>query len=831
MHSSPPEMTTPGTTSVDPGAGAFSGLRRDVGYAVRQLRRSPGFAAAAVGTLALGIGATSAIFSLVWAVLLKPLPGVDPVRTVAIESLMSGDPGGVSAGDYADWKARTTQFEKLGVVDGSNVNLADDGPPERVAAARVSSDFFAVFRTGPRLGRTFAPEEDAPGRDRVVVLGEGLWRRRFGADPAVLGRTIRLGATPYTIVGVMPAGFDPLLDHAQLWVPLALTPEQRANHDEHYLQAFGTLAAGSTLERADAEMHRIAADLTREHPRDNFERTVRLTPAGKFLIGDSARQLWVLLGAVLGVLVIACLNVGNLLLARGTARTRELAVRAALGAGRRRIVRQLLTESVVLSLLGGVLGVVLAAVLVAGLRATAPADVPRLADASLDGVVIAFALVVTLGTGLLFGTVPALRAARTDLHGALQRAAAAQTGASDPLRAGLVVVEVALASALLVGAGLLVRTALYLGRVEPGFRPHGLLSARLSLPPGAYDGPAVLRSTFGRMVESLEAMPGVQAAAVVTSAPLGSGQSSNGLVPEGKAMEPENRIVSLLRVTTPGYLEAMGLRLVEGRFLERTDIAGGERVMVINRSLARAAFPGQDPIGKRIECCESIDGKPVWKTVVGVVEDVRSEGPAGHVVPEFYLPLSQAPEASWRWNQQSMAVVARSSEGDAGRLVPLLRSAIAQLDPTLPLYDVATMETRLHDSTALYRFLLRLLGALGLSGLLLAGVGVYGVVAYSVAQRRREIGIRMALGATAREVLRMAARTGLHPVVVGLVLGLGLSVGLGRALGGVLCGVSSTDLPTFGSVAALLVVASVAAVWVPSRRAAAVHPSEALAAE
>jgi len=811
--------------------GLLSGLPRDIAYALRQLQRAPGFTAAAVGTLALGIGATSAIFSLVWAVLLKPLPGVDSRRTVAVESIFNGQPGGVSAGDFTDWKARAAQLESVTAIGVANYNLSESGAPERVTGGQVSADFFRVFHTAPRLGRTFAPEESQPGHERVVVLGDGLWRRRFGADPSVLGRDIQLSGTRFTVIGVMPAGFDPLLDHTQLWVPLALTPEQRANHDEHYLQTFGTLKPGTTIEQATAEMQRISAELTQEHPRDNFGRTVRITPAGKFLVGDSAQQLWVLLGAVLAVLVIACLNVGNLLLARGTARTRELAVRAALGAGGRRIVRQLLTESVVLAVLGGALGVVLAAFLVQGLRVTAPEDVPRLGEASLDGVVLAFALLVTLGSSLLFGMVPALRAARIDLHGALQRAAAAQTGGHDRLRRALVVVEVALAAALLVGAGLLVRTALYLARLEPGFRPHGLVTARLALPPGTYDGPAVLRTTYGRLAESLQSMPGVEAAAVATSTPLGGGQTGNGLVPEGRENTPENRIISLLRVSTPGYPRAMGLRMIEGRFLDETDVAGGEKVMVISRSLARAAFPGESPIGKRISCCEGGPTNPSWKTVVGVVEDTRSEGPAGQVQPEFYLPLAQAPDASWRWNQQAMALVARSREGDAGRLIPLMRAAVAQLDPTLPLYDVATMEARLHDSTALYRFLLRLLGALGLSGLVLAAVGVYGVVAYGVAQRRREIGIRMALGATARQVLGMTTRTGLLPVGIGLVLGLVLSVVLGRAMAGVLRGVGTADALTLACVAALLLVASVAAVLLPSRRALAVAPSEALAAE
>ncbi|HEY1906322.1 MAG TPA: ADOP family duplicated permease, partial [Myxococcaceae bacterium] len=594
-------------------------LRRDVGYAVRQLRRAPGFTAAAAGTLALGIGATSAIFSLVWAVLLKPLPGVDPARTVAVEALFHGTSGGVSAGAFAEWTARSTQLEHLAAVAATNLNLSESGSPERVLAERVSADFFQVFHIPPRLGRPFLSEEDSPGREHVVVLSEGLWRRRFGADPAVLGRALRLGAESYTVVGVMPVGFDPLMGGAQLWVPLALTPEQRSNHDEHYMQAFATLRPGASLATAGREMDRISTELVQEHPRDSTDWTARVTPGGRYLVGDSARQLWVLLGAVLGVLVIACLNVGNLLLARGAARTRELAVRAALGAARFRIARQLLTESLVLALVGGALGLALATGLVHALRVTAPPDVPRLDQAALDWAVVGFALLVTLGSSLLFGLLPAMRAARLDLHGALQRAAATQTGGGrDRLRGSLVVVEVALACALLVGAGLLVRTALYLQRVEPGFRPQGLVVARLSLPPGAYDGPEVLRSTFARLAGSLEAIPGVEGAAVVTAAPLGAEQSSNGLVPDGKPNLPENRIISLLRVTTPGYLRAMGLHLLQGRFLEATDVRGSERVMVISHALARAAFPGQDPIGKRISCCEGTPEAPIFKTVVGV---------------------------------------------------------------------------------------------------------------------------------------------------------------------------------------------------------------------
>jgi predicted permease len=457
-----------------------------------------------------------------------------------------------------------------------------------------------------------------------------------------------------------------------------------------------------------------------------------------------------------------------------------------------------------------------------------------LSEARLDGAVLAFTVLVTLGSSIVFGLVPAIRAARRDLHATLQHgsAAARAGGGRDRTRAALVITEVALASTLLVGAGLLVRTALHLQKIDPGFRPAGLLTARLTLPPGPYSQPEAVSGAFQRAVEALQNSPGVAAAAVVTQAPLGMGGTSNGLVPEGKPDTLEHIVQSMLRVTTPGYLKAMGISLLRGRFISETDVAGAERVMVISETLARLAFPGQDPIGKRITCCETTPGgKPIWKTVVGVVADVRWQGPGEGVGPEFYLPMAQAPGASWKWNERSMTLVARSADGNAASLVPAVRAAVAQIDATLPLYDVASMEERLHESTAAARFLMRLLAALGLSGLLLAAVGVYGVVAYGVAQRTREIGVRMALGATARQVLTLTARGGLRPVALGLVSGLLLSVALTRALASVLRGVSATDPLTFACVAGVLLLTSLIAVYVPSRRAARVDPASALVAE
>jgi predicted permease len=813
----------------------FSALAQDAKYAVRQLRHGPGFTAVAVLTLALGIGATSAIFSLVWAVVLKPLPYVEGDRTVAVLSAWRGAVGGVSTGNFGDWRARARSFSHLSAEGYTSFNLSDDvNSPERAVGARVTRGWFDIFRVRPVVGRTFTVDEDVPGANRVVILSQGLWKRRFGGDPAILGRSIRLSGESYRVTGILPADFDPTMTGAQLWVPLALTPEQLAFHDEHFLRVYGLLRPGVSRAQAQSEMVEIARQLEREFPRDNKERGARVLPLQEYLLGDAGQKMWLLLGSVLLVLVIACVNVGNLLLSRGTGRARELAVRAALGAGSARIVRQLLTESLVLGLAGGAAGLLVAAFLVKVLIAASPPDVPRLAEATLDGTVLAFTALVALGSSFLFGLAPSIKAARRDLHGTLQHGASAARagGGRDRTRAALVILEVALASTLLVGAGLLVRTALFLTTVDPGFRPDGLLTARLTLPPGPYGSPEAASGAFRRAVEVLQDSPGIAAAAAVTQAPLGPGGSSNGLLPEGKPFAPENIVLSMLRVTTPGYLKAMGIPLLKGRFIDDTDVPGSERVMVVSETLARLAFPGQDPIGKRIVCCEDTpDGKPIFKTVVGVVGDVRWRGPAEEGGPEFYLPIAQAPALSWKWNQRSMTLVARSAGGTAAAAVPALRAAVAQVDPTVPLYDVASMEERLHEATATSRFLMRLLAALGLFGLLLAAVGVYGVVAYGVAQRTREIGVRMALGATTGQVLALTARGGLRPVALGLVTGLLLSVAASRALGSVLRGVSATDPLTFACVACVLLLASLVAVYLPSRRAARVDPARALVAE
>ena len=669
-----------------------------------------------------------------------------------------------------------------------------------------------------------------PGASHVLVLSHALWKRRFGGDPAAVGRTLRMNGEAYTVVGVMPRDFDPTLEAPAVWVPLALTPAQRAEHDGHFLWGFGRLRPGVTLAQAQAELEAAAAETARTHPETNRHMTARLFPLADDVLGPQRPRMVMLLGAVALVLLIACGNVGNLLLTRGTGRSRELAVRAALGAGRGRIVRQLLTESVVLGALGGALGLALAAGLVRVLVAVSPPDVPRLEGAGLDGTVLAFTALVTLGASLAFGLAPALRAARTGLHATLQHGAVRAGGARDWTRGALVVAEVALALVLLVGAGLLVRTALHLQAVDPGYRPHGLLTARLALPERDYPTPAAAAQGFLRVLERVQATPGVAHASVVTQAPLTEGQNGNGLFPEGAPEDVKSVVSAMLRVATEDHPRALGVPLVRGRFFTPADAAGAPRVMVLSESAARALFPGQDAVGRRVACCEGGEGQ--WKTVVGVLADVRQHGPAKDPQREFYLPLAQAPDVTWTWNDRTLTLVVRAGEGvDPAALVPALREGVRAVDPALPLYDVATAEQLLHRATAPSQFLLRLIGLLGLVGLVLSAVGVYGVVSYGVGQRTREIGVRMALGATARSVLTMTARDGLRPVLLGVGLGLALSLALTRVLESALRGVRPTDPLTYAAVAVVLLGVALAAVLVPARRAARVDPARALHAE
>jgi predicted permease len=803
----------------------LSELVQDLRYALRQLRQAPAFAAVAVLTLALGIGATTALWSVVQAVVLRPFPFAHPERVMLLTETWKGTDGDVSIGNYVDLEAASTSYQALGAAAFKSFNLADAGTPERILGARVTPSFFAVFGVQPRLGRTFLPGEDRPGQELEVVLGYGLFERRFGGDRAIVGRQIRLDGRPYRVVGVMPPRFDPTASNEELWVPFAWTPAERAQHDEHYLTVVALLKPGVSPTRANAELAGIFKELQARFPQDVFGRSARVRPLPEVLVGDYRGRLFLLLGAVAFVLLIACGNVANLLLARGAARAKELAVRAAIGAGRRRIVRQLLTESAVLALLAGIAGVGLAALGIRALAGSAPADIPRLAEVRIDGPVLLFALGTALAASLLAGLLPALRASRQEPQTVLKEGGRGRGTAHDRVRTGLVVAEVALALTLLAGAGLLVRSALYLQKVDLGFETQGVLLARVSLPKAAYpEGENVVR-VYQEMVSRLSRTPGVAFAAATSRPPL-SGGGSNGLLREGVTPTPENIVQSELHIVTPDYFRVMGIPIVRGRGFDANDAAGRPKVMIVSEEVARRLWPGEDPLGKRIACCEGSPENPLWKTVVGVTRDLRSAGPSVEVSPEFYLPLEQTPPAAWEWTQRTMTLAVRGP-ADPHSLAGAVRAAVAEVDPTLPLYSVRTLDEALRQTAAEARFRTLLLGLLGVLGLALAAVGIYGVISYFVSLRRHEIGIRMALGATPRDVVALLTWQGVRPVLIGLALGSGLAFAVTRWLESQLHGVTATDPATYGGVALLLFAVGLAASLVPARRATRVDPTEA----
>ncbi|HEX3866191.1 MAG TPA: ABC transporter permease, partial [Gemmatimonadaceae bacterium] len=669
----------------------LSELADDARFAVRQLIKARSFALVAICTLALGVGATSAIFSAVEAVVLRPFPFAHPHELVFAFThwtMMSGD-GDVSVGDFIEWQRRSKSFAQLSAQSHKGMTIAAEDSPDRIMGAEVTANLFTTLGVSAELGHVFGSDANDAGHDEVVVLSDGCWRRLFGADRSVVGRSISLDGHPSTIIGVMPPDFDPTDSHEDVWTPIVLTSAQRADHDNHDLMLIGRLAPGVTIAAAQQEMNGIAKTMAADYPKTNATVGVRIAPLEQTIIGDYRTKLFVLLGAVACVLLIACGNVANLLLARGSARAKELAIRAAIGAGRARILRQLLTESLVLAFTAAAAGLGLAWLGTQVLLRAAPDSIPRLSSTHIDGRVLVFALALAVVSGFVFGLVPALRAAGGDVHGPLREGGrTAIATARDRVRAALVAAEVAIALTLLVGAGLLIRSAVYLNRLSPGFEPHGVLSARVGLRPSSTgDNPALIEQTFERMLMELRARPGVASAALASQVPLGAGGSSNGLVPEGRALDIANAVDARMRIATPAYLKTMRIPVLSGRDFFESDIAGATRVMIVSATLAKALWPNQDPLGKRVACCEGLPSEPRWKTVVGVAGDVHSGGPTQEVRPEFYLPLRQAPAESWSWINRTMTVAVRAQNGDAEAMTPVVRGAVKAIDPTLPVFD------------------------------------------------------------------------------------------------------------------------------------------------
>jgi predicted permease len=806
-------------------------LFQNIRFACRSLLKAPTLTLSVVLTLAICIGATSAVFSVVYAVLFRPLPFADPDGLLIVRETWRGNPGSMSVGNWADLKREDRLLQYLVPTSGVNVNLAGSDAPEKVTAARVGADFFSLLGVSPAMGRVFLAEEDRPGADAVVVLSDGLWRRRFGADPAIVGRDVRVDGVPRRVIGVMPKSLDYTLYDEDLWIPSAFTPQQLAEHDEHFLFVIGRLKPGATLAQLQPELNLIAGRLRERLPLVNAERGLEFGSLHEELTDEYRTRLYSLLGAVGFVLLIACANIANLLLTRATARSRETAIRAAIGAGRGDIVREALVESLVLAVAGGALGAVAAYWGVAALVAIGPHDVPRLLQARVDGPALVFVTLLTVTSGLIFGLAPAFRMAGQHPHEALKEGG--RSGGSshrDRLRGALVVGEIALALVLLTGAGLLIRSAIELDQVDPGFEPSGVLVGRVSLPTNGYGSPEQSEQAFTRIAESLEASQGITAAGLVSTPPF-EGGGDNGLIPEGRPLEIQSAIQTDMRLVTPGYFAAMGLRLRAGRIFTADDRAGAPLAMVVNERLAKEAWPGQDPIGKRVACCEpGADGMPNWKTVVGVVADVRARGVGREPPHEFYLPMAQAPRAAWNWIDRTMTIAARTT-GDPLTLTAPMRNAVWAVDRSLAVYSMATMNDRRVSSLGASRFSTVLLSAFGGLALLLAAVGVYGVISYGVSQRSQEIGIRVALGAGDGNVLRLIVGHAAVLTGAGLLLGLTGALGLSRLISGLLFRVSPTDPPTLAAGIVLLSGVAMLAATLPALRATRVDPAVALRAE
>ncbi|HEY9284271.1 MAG TPA: ABC transporter permease [Pyrinomonadaceae bacterium] len=806
---------------------------QDLRYAVRVLAKNPGFAAVAVLTLALGIGANSAIFSVVNAVLLRPLPYPDSERLVLINhNYRKLDmKAAVSAPGYAYYREHARSFSAVAAVAGWNVNLTGDGEPERLQGMTVTPNLFPLLGAAAAHGRVLLEEEGQPGRNRVVVLSDALWRRRFGGDPTVLGRAVTLNGNPYTVVGVMPPTFQfgrEIGPPADFWSPLAFTPQQLApaNLTNEYLSVLASLRPGVAIEQAQAEMDSIAGTLRGQYMPGSDETNwgLLLTPLGETVVGDIRPALLVLLGSVALVLLVACANVANLMLARAASRSKEIAIRAALGAGRLRVVRQLLTESAVIALLGGAAGLLVANWGLSFLLRVNGDRIPRAHEIALDWRVVAFTAGVSLLTGLVFGLGPAFQISRVDLQDTLKEGGrSGAAGTRRGVRGALVVAEVSLAVVLLVGAGLLVRSFVGLRQVSPGFRPEQVISMQVSLPFNRYREPQQRAAFYRQALESVAALPGVRAAGAVSALPMSGENMSSSFRIEGRpapASEPLPH--GDLWSATHDYFRAMNIPLARGRYFSERDTADSPGVAVVDESLARKYWPNEDPVGKRI----SFEGgaeNPRWREVIGVVGHVKHGGLEGESRPQYYVPHAQNPGAS-------MFVVAQA-DGDPSALAGPVRSAVRALDKDLPVYRVTTMERLVADSLSERRFSTLLLGAFAAVALLLAAVGLYGVLSYTVAQRRHEIGIRMALGARAGDVLRLVVGQGLWLTLAGLGLGLVAALALTRVMASLLYGVSALDPATFAGVALLLLVVALAACLVPAVRATKVDPTTALRAE
>lgn len=801
----------------------MTNLWQDVRYGVRALLKKPGFAFVAMLTLALGIGANSTIFSFVNGILLRPLPYRNPERLVLLNEISSkrGEGSmGVSFPNFLDWREQNHVFEDIAAYGEGSYTMVGAGEPEQLRGARISSGLFEILGVAPKLGRTIRPEEDHPDSDTVVVLSYGLWQRRFGSNPRIVGQTVNINNRPRTVIGVMPAGFK-FPEVADLWLPLALDTKLWTRND-HGLSAIARLKPNATLEQARAEMISVARNIEEQNPVTNEGLSVTVSNLREGLVGDYRQALMILLGVVGFVLLIACANVANLLLARAAGRQREIAIRSALGASRWRIIRQLVTESLLLSVAGGALGLVLAVWGLDLLLAAIPIEFPFWMKFSLDGRVLGFTIAISLLTGILFGLAPALQASKIELNETLKeggRSAGAGAG-HHRLRNLLVVAEIALSLMLLAGAGLMMRSFMRLQQVNSGVNPNNVLTMVVPLPKDKYPEPEKQAAFFQQLLERVRSLPGVEAAGAVSNLPLSGSTWGRSLTVEGRPVLSVGEAPVINHcVITPSYFRAMGIPLLMGRDFNETDSKDALRVTVIDERLAHEYWPNESPLGKRIRFGPPESNEP-WHTIVGVVREVRHERLDMATRKSIYVSYQQIPD-------RKMVLTVRTTT-DPLSLATAVRNQVKELDPDQPVTDVRTMTEVISRSVWQPRLYAILFAVFGVVALILSSVGIYGVMSYAVTQRTHEIGIRMALGAQTYDVLRMVVGQGMILTAIGVALGLLGAFSITRVMSSLLFGVSATDPVTFLSVSVLLSCVALLACYIPARRATRVDPMTAL---
>ena len=804
----------------------WAALCQDVKYGVTQLRHSLGTTLLVLLTLGLGMGAVTAAFSILYAVVLRPLPFPAPDQLVSVWSVRQGIDDVVTPRNFDSWQRQAHSFRRMGAIQPTTFTLSKAGTAAQIPGGFASAGYFPVFGVTPELGRTFTAEEDRAPRLHLVILGDQLWRERFGGDRGILGQQIHLNREAFTVVGVMPASFSVRPGSEQVWVPLALSG-QEMNWTGGILQVVGRLRSGLSIKEAQAEINVLARNLEALYPDMNRNKGIRVRNYADDLVGDYKSRLFILLSAVGLVLLIACANVANLLLAKTTGRKQELAVRAAMGATRARVIRQLLTESLIIAFVGAILGLCLAQVLVHLVTKLNLATIPRLDQAGINAPVFLFALCLGFLSTIFAGLLPAFRAAQVDIQTVLRQGGRGATGlARDSARSAYIAAEVALALVLLISAGLLIRTAIAAQRVQPSFSPDSVMSGRTALPTAVYRDAKDVSRAYENILQHLREQPGVVSAALTSKVPLSLSTVGLSLIQNAIAPPLKQDLATELHYISDGYLATMRIPLKRGREFTPHDRADSTQVILVSDGLAHRLWPGGQAVGEIIRIPELEGRNKAWQ-VVGVVADVQANGLLSEAPPVIYIPLEQVTTNPWHWIEQSLYLVARTRT-EAISMSGLLQRALNQGDPELPLGDVRTMNQRLARSASLARFYTLVLTLLGACGLLLTTAGVYGVVAYIVSRQRAEIGVRLALGSSARGVLLLVIRQGMRPVLLGVTVGLLASLMTTRLLASQLYGVSATDPVTLLGVTLILILVALFACYLPARQAARLDPMVAL---